>query len=200
MQNRSNAFVTLAAIALAGCGSGGGDSGSSVAAGDTATARAERTKVDPCSLVTANEVAEAIGEEVVASKAGEGSCTYETADAQASSVTIELNQADAAGEMDAARRASGVLKDLGAKPGTEGGAAGQDLNAMLSESGGIPKIGDEAFFDSNSQLNVRKGFTYLKVAPPIMRSRMSGGNPMLSAEERQEMARKIADRALSRIH
>lgn len=191
---RFSKTAVLAAIMLAGCGSGGDGQANSSAPGGTIAAE----PIDPCSLVTADEVAEAIGEKVVATKPGEGSCTYETADAQASTVTIEVNETDAAGQMDIARRSAGALRDIGGEA-SEGGAAGQDLNSMLGGTAPIPKVGDEAFFGPNSELNVRKSFRYLKVAPPLMRSRMSGGNPTLSEEEKQQMAMKIANRALSRL-
>lgn len=188
---------SILALALAACGSGGGDSTDQAPATDQpATAAAEQA--DPCSLVTAEEVGTIIGAAIVATKPGEGSCLYETDDAQASTVTIELDQADAAGAMDVARKAAGVLEDMGAAAGGEG-AAGADVNAMLSDSGDAPKVGDEAFFGPNSQLSVRKGGSYIAVSPPMMRSRMAAGNPMLSAEDKQRMALEIARKAVDRL-
>lgn len=194
----SKALAVFAAITLAGCGSGGEEQSDSP--GPTQTAAASGAgAIDPCSLVTADEVGEAIGDKVVASNPGEGSCTYETVDAQASTVTIEVNQTDAAGQMDIARRTAGALQDIGAEAGREGGAAGRDVEAMLKDSGASPKLGDQAFFGPNAQLSVVKGKTYIAVSPPIMRSRMSGGNPMLSAADRKKIALSIAQKAVTRL-
>lgn len=182
---------------LTSCGSGG--SSNSTATDNAASGQTAAAKTDPCTLVTADEVGAIVGDKIVATKPADGGCTYETEDAQASSVTIELNQSDAAGQMDIARKTAGTLKGMGEQAAREGGAAGADVNAMLSESGAAPKIGDEAFFGPNSQLSVRKGNSYLAVSPPIMRSRMAAGNPMLSGEDRKKMAIAIAEKAVSRL-
>ena len=70
---------------------------------------------------------------------------------------------------------------------------------MLSESSEAPGLGDEALFDINGRLSVRKGNVYLAVEPPMMRSRMAGGSPMLSTADRRKMALAIAEKALTRL-
>ena len=199
MRKAGCALALSAALVLTACGSAGDDN-AAASAPEQASARGESAAAtDPCSLVTAEEVGEAIGDKIVAAKPGEGSCTYETTDAQASSVTVELNQSDAAGQMDVAKRTAGFLKGMGAEAAREGGAAGQDVNAMLSDSGDTPKVGDEAFFGPNSQLSVRKGNSYIAVQPPIMRSRMAGGSPLLSSDDKKKMALAIAEKAVARL-
>ena len=183
------------ALALTACGSQtDGDNTAAPAGAGTAVA----ATTDPCSLVTNEEVATIIGEPVTGTEKGEGSCTWQTADAQASSVMIELNQSDAAGEMATAKQAAGILKDMGGAVADQGGA-GADVNAALSDSGDTPKIGDEAFFGPNSQLSVLKGGSYIAISPPMMRSRMSAGNPMLSSDDKKKMALAIAEKAVSRL-
>ena len=192
--------VAITLALAAGLGACGPSSDEAAPGTNTSSAPANEAaaSTDPCSLVTPDEVGEVIGDKIVATKPGEGSCTYETADAQASSLTIELNQTDAAGEMDVAKQAAGVLKDMGEQAATEG-AAGQDVNAMLSDSGETPKVGDEAFFGANAELSVRKGTSYIAVSPPMMRSRMSGGNPLLSSDEKKKIALQIAEKAVGRL-
>jgi len=190
--------VLAGALLAAGCGSETSEHGNASApAGTRPDAAASAT--DPCSLVTAEEVGAIIGDKIVATEKGEGSCVYQTADAQASSVEIELNQSDAAGQMDIAKRTAGFLKGMGDAAAKEGGAAGKDVQAMLSESGDAPKVGDEAFFGPNSQLSVRKGASYVAILPPIMRSRMAARNPLLSADDKKKMAVAIAEKAVSRL-
>lgn len=190
------ASLAVVAILVGGCGA---DSGNDNRAAQAGGEKVAQEQTDPCSLVSAAEVGEIIGDKIVATKPADGSCTYETEDAQASSVTIELNQTDAAGQMEIARSAAGVLSDMGQEAAKEGGQAGQDVNAMLSDSGDRPKVGDEAFFGPNQQLSVRKGNSYLAVQPPIMRSRMAAGNPMLSSDDKKKMALAIAEKAVGRL-
>ena len=198
MAYRKSALAALMALAAAGCGSSSESSNNEAASTASATGAAA-PQADPCSLVTPDEMGEIIGDKIVAAKPSDGSCTYETQDAQASSVTIELNQTDAAGQMDIAKRTAGVLKGMGGAAAKEGGAAGQDVNAMLSDSGDTPKVGDEAFFGANNQLSVRKGSSYIAIDPPIMRSRMASGNPMLSSDDKKKMAIAIAEKAVGRL-
>ena len=184
-------------LALTACGSGGGSSENKEAAANGASAETAKAE-DPCRLVSADEVGAIIGDKIVATKPAEGSCTYETADAQASTVMIEINTTDAKGQMDIARRTAGFLKGMGSAAADKGGA-GADVNQMLSDSGDAPKVGDEAFFGPNQQLSVLKGGTYLAISPPIMRSRTAGGNPLLSSDKKKEMAVAVAEKAVSRL-
>ena len=186
----------VVALALAGCGSGGG-AGNSTEAGEAASTPAE-AKLNPCSLATAEEVGAIIGDKIVATKPDEGRCTYETADAQASAVTIEVDQKDAENHMRVERDTARVLGKMGGAAASEG-APGQQVNSMLNESSDAPGIGDEALFDINSRLSVRKGSIYLAVEPPMMRSRMAAGNPMLSTADKRKMALAIAEKALARL-
>jgi hypothetical protein len=201
-----NGLAVAAVVALtltaAGCSGSGGEQGNgaeaNAAGAQPQDAQASANGTDPCSLVTAEEVGAILGEPITAKAASDGACRYETADAGASSVTIELDQSDAAEAMSIARTAAGALKDMGGAAAEQGGA-GADVNAMLSEGGDTPKIGDEAFFGPNAQLSVRKGNSYIAVQPPIMRSRMSSGNPMLSSDDRKKMALAVAEKALTRL-
>jgi hypothetical protein len=198
MRPFSTSLSLALVVALAGCGpraEGGGNGQAPTQTGGAASASAAN---DPCSLVTADEVSQILDDKIVAARAGEGSCTYETEDPQAASVTVELDQTDAAGQMDVVRRAAGLLKGMGEQAAKQG-AAGEDVNAMLRGSGEAPKVGDEAFFGANTQLSVRKGNSYIAIQPPIMRSRKSGGNPLLNTDDKKKIAVAVAQKAVSRL-
>ena len=194
---RSWRFALLCVLAAAaqGCGSEPGGGNDAVPA---ASAPAPSAAADPCALVTKEEVAAAIGEAVVQAKSDGGACSYETEDAMASSVKVEVARTGGAGEMQAARQAAGVLGRIGGTMAEGKGAEAQAGEAM-AEGGAAPGLGDQAFFGPNQQLHVLKGDSYLTVSPPTMRSRMSGGNPLLSADQRRAMARAIAEKALARL-
>ena len=197
---RSWRFALLCGLAVAaqGCGSdpGDGDAAAPGAPGNAAVSAS--AAAEPCALVTGEEVAAVIGEAVVAAKPDGVECTYETADAMASSVTVEVARTGGAAEMRAAREAAGVLGRIGSDLADGKGAEAQAGEAM-AEAGAAPGLGDQAFFGANQQLHVLKGDSYLAVSPPTMRSRMSGGNPLLSDEQKRAMARAIAEKALARL-
>jgi len=196
MTGRSLRFTLICGLALAaqGCGSEpGGDNAAALEASDNASAEA-----DPCALVTREEVTAAIGETVVKAQSDGEGCSYETEDAMASSVKVEATRTGGAREMQTAREAAGVLGRIGGEMAQGKGAEAQAGEAM-AEGGAAPGLGDQAFFGANQQLHVLKGDSYLAVTPPTMRSRMSGGNPLLSDDQKRAMARAIAEKALARL-
>ncbi|HYJ83545.1 MAG TPA: hypothetical protein VEW26_11980 [Allosphingosinicella sp.] len=195
---RSWRLALLGSVALAaqGCGSGGSEAEPAFA-NDGGPAPAAAAS-DPCALVTKEEVAAAIGEKVVAAKPDGEACGYETEDAMASSVTVEVARTGGGEAMKTARDAAGALGRIGGEMAKGEGAEAQAGEA-IAEGGAVSGLGDEAFFGANQQLHVLKGDSYLAVTPPTMRSRMSGGNPLLSGEQKKAMARAIAEKALGRL-
>jgi hypothetical protein len=186
--------LMLSLLALTGCGSKG-EGGQSGSASNGATAAA--AGIDPCSFVSSEDVATAIGEKVVAAKAEGDICTYESEDPQASSVKVQVKPSGAAEEMKTVRAASNAMGQMGAQMQGQEGAQGDVGNALAA--GGAASLGDESLFDPNQQLHVRKGDTYIAVAPPMLRSRMSGGNPLLSDEQKRGMASAIAQKMLAKV-
>jgi hypothetical protein len=194
------ALIGLLALGVQACGSGGDEeAGSKQGGGGTEAAEgSSAAAADPCSLVTGEEVQAVTGEAVVAAKAEGQSCTYETDDAMASSVRIEIKRTDGAKEMQTARDAAGILDRMGSGMADAKGAEG-DAGAAMQSGGELAGIADQAFFGSNQELHVLKKDVYFAVSPPTMRSRMSGGNPLLSADQKREMARAIAEKAAGRL-
>lgn len=193
------ALVATLALAVAGCGAQ--PSNESGPAGEEAAATAtEKTAVaaDPCSYISKEEVTAVIGETIVDSKADGFACRYDTDDAMASFVQVDIKPSGGAEEMAIARSAAGTLGAIGDEMKDAGGAEG-DAGAILSESATAPKIGDQAFFGANQQLSVLKGEVYFAVSPPQMRSRMSGGNPVLPADKKREMAAAIAQKIAAKL-
>lgn len=194
---QATSALSLVLIVLSGCGSAENEQVTTTnsEAGRTEAAAAA---LDPCSLLTSEAVASVIAEKVVRAQAEGDSCTYETEDAMASAVRVQIKRQGAAEEMEAIRRAGGVLAGIGGEmKGGEGAAA--DVGEALAKKQATPGLGDESLFDANSALHVRKGNAYLMIAPPTMRSRMGAGNPLLSAQERQGMAVALARQAMSKI-
>lgn len=184
----------LLALALAGCGE---NDPAAQRNGENQSGLASDGR-DVCSFLSKEEVAAATGEKIVNAKKDGDICTYESDDAMASSVQVEIKQSGGAEEMKVARTATGVLGDMGEGMKGAAGAEG-DVGKAIAESGAAPGIGDEAFFGPNQQLHVLKGDAYFAVTPPTMRSRMSGGNPMLAPEAKREMASEIARQLIVKL-
>ena len=203
MKGRSWRLALMGGLALAAeaCGSGGADGNDTAwaAANAGASASGAAASTDPCALVTAEEVAAVIGEKVLGANAEGKACTYATEDEMASSVTLELTRTGGASDMQAARDAAGVLDRMGKSMEGAKGAEGDVGEAISGGGEPVPGIGDQAFFGTNAQLHVLKKDSYFAVSPPMMRSRTGAGNPLLSTEQRREMARAIAEKAASRL-
>jgi hypothetical protein len=190
------ASICLAALLAAGCGSD--PQGDPAPRSDMAGSPVVSAAADPCSLLATDDVAAVIGEQVVGSEASGNRCTYQTEDAMASSVVIEVVASGGAQEMQEARAAAGVIDRVGSDLSDSGGAEG-DLGAILTQNTSSPAIGEEAFFGANEQLHVLKGDVYFAVTPPPMRSRMAPGNPLLSTDQKREMASQLAQRIASSL-
>lgn len=188
----------LFALAVAGCGAESSNEAAVRPSAENELELATPAQRDVCSFVSKDAVAAATGEKILNAKAEGDICTYETDDAMASSVQVEIKQSGGAEEMKVARTATGVLGEMGEGMKGSGDAEG-DVGQAISESAAAPGIGDEAFFGPNQQLHVLKGDVYFAITPPAMRSRMSGGNPMLAPQAKQEMASEIARHLITKL-
>jgi hypothetical protein len=190
--------LSLALIGLSACGSSGEEQKQDSNQSAATESKAEVAAIDPCSLVTAEEVALVIGEKVLAAKAEDNGCIYETEDADASTVNVEVKQGGAAEEMETVRGGAKLLGNIGGGMKDKEGAVGDVGNVLAAKQEGAG-VGDDSLFDASGRLHIRKGDFYVVVGPPIMRSRMSGGNPLLSGAERRKMATEIAQKAVRKI-
>jgi hypothetical protein len=169
--------------------------------GSTVSTEQASAAIDPCSLVTKEEVGKVIEEAVLETEARGDTCTYQTEDATASSVEIEVKRKDGAAKMQSARKAMKILGNMGEamKSGDNGAVGGAGELLSEEDSSAVSGIGDEAFFGTSQQLFVLKNNTYFTVRPPIMRSRTGSMNPLLKAEEKRAMAKLIAQKVAAKL-
>lgn len=191
-------LVGAFALAAAACSGNTTNEASSVNEEVATSHGTPAAAVDPCSLISKEDITAVVGEAVLQTKADGQTCRYETDD-EASSVQVDVKPTGGREEMDVVRSAMGSLGKIGKDMKDEGGAKG-DTGEMLAETAAAPKIGDQAFYGANSQLHVLKGDAYFAVLPPTMRSRISStGNPMLSSEKRRVMAAAIAQKIAAKL-
>jgi hypothetical protein len=190
-------LISTVAISLAACSCNSRSANEQATADTNGSVSVTPTSANPCAFVSNDEVAKIIGQPIVRANAEDDVCTYETDDAMASSVKVQIKR-NGANEMQTARQATTALHDIGSEMKVSSGAEG-DVGSALTEKSAAPDLGDEAFFGSNSELHVLKGDTYVAVLPPMMRSRMSAGNPMLSTEDKRAIAIGIADKVIAKL-
>ncbi len=184
------AVVSSAMLVVAACDSGRPENSATPGESANGAVAQQTAAADPCAFISKDEVTAITEEAIVETEADGDTCKYQTDD-PASSLEVEVHPTGGAEEMDIARTATGTLGEIGADLKNKGGAEG-DTGELLTESGAAPAIGDQAFFGANQQLHVLKGDAHFSVLPPIMKSRMGGGNPMLPAEKKREIAAAIA--------
>ncbi len=185
---------TAGAFAVAGCSK---DKPGDTATADGGTVVAAAANIDPCSLITAAEVAAITTDAVSGTKRQEQTCTYLSKPSDGAQVTVKGNGKD---EMATMHRVAGVLGGMGASVAGKGGA-GADTAALLKEDKNAPpKLGDEAMWGPNTTLAVRKGDAYIEVSPPIIHDMETHkGMPIIDKDEKKKIAVAIAEKVLAKL-
>lgn len=184
--------ITVAGLVLAGCGgeSGNGDS--------SAAAAAAATELDPCSLLSGEDVARITTDKVSKVDRNGATCRYRSEPNDG--VEIVVRASGGAEQMDIARRTAKLLGGIGNAVADKSGA-GADVNAMLDAgASAAPALGDEALWQANDTLAVRKGDAFIEVTPPLMHDPADhAGNPLIGKEEKRNIATKVAAALLDRL-
>lgn len=187
--------VVISAALLAGCS--GGEASQGNAAGERATT-AMSAKADPCSLLSAADIEDVVGDKVTKTERDGDYCNYQTSDQDGAEVQYVVG--DAKGRMDIDRKVGGAMGDMGRAIANEG-AAGADANAMMHDGGGDAAIGDVSLFIANGGVSFRKGDQYVSITPPIMHDPMTAkGNPLIGKDDKRAMAVALARKALAKLH
>lgn len=189
--------AVVCTLALAGCGAE--STNEALPSGEeTASSDSKAAVADPCSFISKEDVSAAMGQTILQVKADGSTCRYETDDGMASFVEVDIKQSGGKEEMEIARTAAGALGSIG-EDMKQSGAAERDTGEILAEKAAASKIGDQSFFGANTQLLVLKGDAFFTVSPPQMRSRMSGGNPLLPAEKKREIAIAVGQKIAAKL-
>lgn len=192
--------VLIAGLALASCGGKPSDDNAAAAdrGGTSAVAAGE---VDPCSLMTADEMTAITTDKVNVVKpwGDRQSCRY-SSDPSDDGVDIVVWKHDGVHQMEVMHNATGLVGAMGASIADKG-RAGAGAAAIL-KPGQVPppKLGDEAMWGPNTTLAVRKGTAYVEVSPPIMHDPANHpGYPIVPVEEKRKIAQAVAEKLLARL-
>jgi hypothetical protein len=195
--------LSVMALTLAGCGSkpaaqpGANEAATSSNSAPVSTAVA----FDPCSVLTADEVTAVITDKITQTKANDHSCEYHAGPNDTDGTQIMIYQSGGTEQMQDIRKANQLLGGLGSAVSAQGDV-GKDVQASITPpaEGGAPAIGDEAVWEPNDVLAVRKGDAFVQVTPPIVRFGSNGSIPkMISDVDKRAISQKLAEAALAKL-
>ena len=153
---------------------------------------------DPCSVLTTQDIAAITTDAVSGAERQEQTCVYHSKPSDGVQVTIYPT--DAERQMAAVHNAGRLLGGMGAAVAGKGGAGADVANILKPDARPVPKIGDEAVWEPNATLAVRKGDAFVEVSPPIMHDPANHpGYPLVKDEEKRAIAQRIAEQVLAKL-
>ena len=182
------------ALLLTGCSKTGDETASG---GDASSARVATKVIDPCSLISADEMTAITTDKVTqVEKTGPDSCKYHSNPDEGVMLTVDTT--DGVHQMQVRRNAAKVLGGMGAAMADKS-AAGADAADMLKQKSGAPAIGDEAMWQVPSTLAVRKGTVFVEVMPPLMHDPANHtGYPLIADKDKRAIAVAVATKVLAK--
>ena len=169
----TGAAIVAGGLLIAGCGSNTGASGAVAAAGDG----------DPCGMLTKVEMTAITSDVVTYTDSRDATCTYHSDPKDGVDVTVY--RSGGAERMATARTGAKMLGGIGAAVSDKSGA-GRDVGTMLNgDTSAPPALGDEALWELNDTLAVRKGEIFIEVSPPTLHDPVThGGITPVKTEEK----------------
>lgn len=193
-------LAASAALALTGCGSKQPATDTNAAAEVSATSSESAAPLNPCSLLTADEVGGITTDKVRAAEREDNTCTYKSGPGDDDGLQVQVFKGEGEKQMRAFRGAGGLLSGMGAAVKDKGGAGANAAAMMKTDSTAAPTLGDEAAWGMNTMLAVRKGADYIQVTPPLMHDPANHpGYPLIGGTEKRAIVLTAAKKALARL-
>lgn len=199
----ASAALLLAAMVLAGCDQKHAtqpSANTTATNSSTPTATAARhAPVDPCSVLTGDEVSAVTGLKVTKTEVIDRDCHYDDAFNEDGTV-LSIYPTDGKEQMQAITDSNKLLGGIGSAASHQSDV-GKDVQASITPpaAGGAPSIGDEAVWQPNDALAVRKGDTFVGVRPPIARDPAGHHGVMFSDADKRVISQKLAEAALAKL-
>ncbi len=156
------------------------------------------TSTDPCSWLTNAEVTAITTDVVTRTDSNGATCNYHSDPNDGMQVTVYPT--GGAAQMETARTSARVLGGIGGSIANKSGAQG-DVGAMLKQdTSAPPKLGDEAMWELNDALAVRKGDAFVDISPATMHDPATHtGYPLISKQEKRAIATAVAAKILAKL-
>jgi hypothetical protein len=186
-------------LMVAGCGgSAGNQTAASDDGGETETASAGAAAIDPCGLISAEEMSVITTDKVTSTSRDDQTCTYHSNPDDGVQLTVMAS--GGAKQMQVVHRTAEVLGGMGASVADKGGAGADVAVLTKKDKTAVPKLGDEAAWGMNTTLSVRKGDAFVEVVPPLMHDPAThSGYPLVGKEEKRAIAQKVVERVLAKL-
>lgn len=165
------------------------------AAGEAAAA----TSASPCDLLTRDEVAAITTDEVLSTEVIGPDCHYRS-NPDDSEVVLSVYPTGGAKQMQAIHDAGLLLNGIGAAVSGQGDVGKDVAGSIATPTDAAPQIGDEAAWEPNGVLAVRKGDAFIEITPPIIHDMDTHhGLSMPGDAEKKKISQAIAEKALARL-
>ncbi len=198
----ASALVAMT-LTVAGCGS------QQAAQPNTNEASASRNTApvtaavsfDPCTVLGAEEVTAVIGDKITQTAKNDHSCEYHAGPNDTDGTQIMIYKTGGKEQMQDIRKADQLLSGIGGAVSKQGDV-GKDVQASITPpaEGGAPTLGDEAVWEPNAVLAVRKGDLFVQVTPPIVRFGANGSFPKMHSDaEKRLISQKLAVATLTKL-
>jgi hypothetical protein len=194
--------LALIALTLAGCGSKPAEQGdtNTTATNVTAPRAIASAPFDPCSVLTSDEVAAVTGLKVTKTEVIDHDCHYEDDLNNSDGATIQIYRTGGKEQMEAIRKSNTLLGGIGAAVAGQSDV-GKDVQASITApaADAAPAIGDEAVWQPNDVLSVRKGDVFVTVSPPIAQPPAKHRGIMISDADKRTISQKLAEAVLAKL-
>lgn len=194
--------VALIALTLAGCGSKSAEQGvtNTAATNETAPSASASAPFDPCSVLTGDEVAAVTGLKVTKTEVIDHDCHYYDDLNHDDGTAIQIYRTGGKEQMRTIRESNKLLGGIGAAVAGQSDV-GRDVQASITApaADAAPAIGDEAVWQPNDVLSVRKGDLFVTVSPPIAQPPAKHRGIMISDADKRTISQKLAEAVFAKL-
>jgi hypothetical protein len=193
--------LALVALILSGCGSKPAEQNDSntIAASSPAPVVNASDNFNPCSVLSNDEVTAVTGLKVTKTDVIDHDCHYYD-ELNEDGTAISIYRTGGKEQMQDIRSANKLLGGIGSAVSSVGDV-GKDVQSSITPpaANSSPAIGDEAVWQPNDVLAVRKGDLFVGVTPPVAQPPANHHGMMFSDADKREITQKLAGAVLAKL-
>lgn len=188
--------LSVSVCTLAGCKSNPAPSADTNTATTSSAPTTPKVKFNPCNVLTADEVAAITTDKVSSTERIGPDCHYHTTFEEDGTV-ISIYPTGGKEQMDDTRKA---MELIGGLANSVSGLADAGKKSAGGTTNAAPALGDEAFWEPNAKLAVRKGDLFVEVTPTVVHDRATHHGPMMiSNADKRAISEKLAEAVLAKM-